>query len=133
MKIGLRIMYNGTNYSGFQRQNNAETIQNRIEDVLSIIHLKEVKTIGSSRTDAGVHCLDNLVIFDTDKEYLPSSWRDILNNKLPQDIRVRLSYRCKDNFHPLQEKGMKTYKYVIYNEHVNNPMFADRSWHIGKN
>lgn len=133
MKICLRVMYHGKNYSGFQRQDNGNAIQNILDNSLTNIHNREVKTIGASRTDAGVHSMDNVVIFETDREYIPEKWADILNYVLPNDIVVKQSYRVKEDFHPLMFDTKKTYSYTIYNDKVSNPLMIDRSWYIRDN
>lgn len=132
MKICLRIMYDGKNYSGFQRQTKSYAVQNILENCLEKVHGYFIKTYGASRTDAGVHALDNLVIFETNKDYPPQKWVDILNFILPQDIKVKSSYRACDNFLPLGFKSKKTYCYRINNSIVENPLTRGIAFHIAQ-
>ena len=64
-RIGLVVAYDGTNYSGWQIQPNGVTIQGILNETLSDLLGEEIETIGASRTDAGVHALGNVAVFDT--------------------------------------------------------------------
>lgn len=127
MRIRLKISYDGTNYNGWQRQkgmqNNKIAIQNIIDDALSDIYKTEIKTIGASRTDAGVHALSQYAIYDIENSNLPpNKIYIILNQKLPEDIRVTESLVVSPDFHPRYNCVSKTYEYKVLNEQVQNPL-----------
>ena len=65
-RVGLVVAYDGTKYSGWQTQPNGITIQGVLNDTLSELLGEKIETIGASRTDAGVHALGNVAVFDTD-------------------------------------------------------------------
>jgi tRNA pseudouridine38-40 synthase len=114
MKIVLKIGYIGTNYGGFQRQkNNPRTIQGVLEDALKIIFGTGVKVIGSGRTDKGVHSKAQMVQFKPVRAIETSKYPHILNNILPEDIRVYKAYEVSDNFHVQYSSIAKKYTYNI--------------------
>ncbi|MBQ4516794.1 MAG: tRNA pseudouridine(38-40) synthase TruA [Clostridia bacterium] len=111
----MHIMYDGTDFGGWQRQKNAVTIQGEIEKALGIITKNEISLIGASRTDAGVHAYDYVanVFLDTDKDNY-SIWMG-LNALLPEGIRVKSIEPCADEFHARYDAKHKTYVYNIDN------------------
>ena len=82
----IEVAYNGTNYSGFQIQQNANSIQAEVEKALKIFYKQEFKLTGSSRTDAGVHALQNFFHFDTETKIQDSTYH--INAILPNDIVI---------------------------------------------
>ena len=111
----LHIMYDGTDFGGWQRQKNAVTIQGELEKVISVITRNDASLIGASRTDAGVHAFDYVanVFLDTDKD-LYSLWAG-MNALLPETIRVKTIEPCADDFHARYDAKCKTYEYNIDN------------------
>src|ERR1700741_521196 len=90
----LEVSYKGTNYSGFQVQKNAITIQSEIEKAFKILQREDVVMTGSSRTDSGVHALQNFFHFDHDKE-IHSRFVYKINAILPDDIVVKELFLVK--------------------------------------
>ena len=127
MRYFLEVSYKGTNYSGFQSQKNANTIQSEIEKALKIILKKKIELTGSSRTDAGVHALQNYFHFDTDRE-LSSKLLYNLNAILPTDIAAKNFLKVKDDDHCRFDAISREYKYFIYKR--KNPFLADRSFYF---
>lgn len=114
MNVVLKIGYIGTNYGGFQRQkNNPRTIQGVLEDALKIIFGTGVKIIGSGRTDKGVHSKAQMVQFKPVRAIETSKYPHILNNMLPEDIRVYKAYEVSDDFHVQYSSIAKKYTYNI--------------------
>lgn len=132
MKIGIRVSYDGTNLSGFQKQKNSRTVQGDIENALSEILNKETSTIGASRTDAGVHAKDNFLMFETEKNFDDKKWKYILNSKLSEDIVIKESYRVKEDFHPLKAESEKTYVYTIINNEFVQPIKRNYVWRFDR-
>lgn len=114
-RIFLRIAYDGTNYHGFQVQPNAETIEGVINRELSRILRENISIIGASRTDAGVHALGNVAVFDTEAKIPAEKVAYALNVSLPEDIKIQESFEVPLDFHPRHQETIKTYEYKIYN------------------
>lgn len=114
MKIVLKIGYIGTNYGGFQKQkNNTRTIQGILEDALKVIFGTNVKVTGSGRTDKGVHSKSQMVEFKPLRPIETSKYPHILNNILPDDIRVYKAFEASDDFHVQYSSVAKKYTYSI--------------------
>ncbi len=116
----LHLLYDGTDFGGWQRQKNAVTVQGELEKALGIITKNEVSVIGASRTDAGVHAYDYVanVFLDTEKD-LYSLWAGT-NALLPDGIRLKTIAPCPDEFHARFDAKMKTYIY-----HIDNTGYGD--------
>src|SRR5689334_25316592 len=98
MRYFLEVSYKGTNYSGFQSQINANTIQSEVEKALQTLLKRKIELTGSSRTDAGVHAYQNYFHFDIETE-LSSSLLYNLNAILPGAIAAKSIIRVKDDGH----------------------------------
>ncbi len=114
-RIRLTVEYDGTNYSGWQRQENAVSVQQRLEEALGKLLRQQVRVTGASRTDAGVHALGQTVHFDTDSRIPPEKYAFALNTMLPEDIRVRASRAAPPDFHARFDARGKIYRYLIHN------------------
>lgn len=114
MKIVLKIGYIGTDYGGFQKQkNNPRTIQGLLEDALRTVFGTGVKVVGAGRTDKGVHSKAQMVHFKPLRSIEVSKYPHILNNLLPDDIRVYQAYEVNDDFHVQYLAIAKKYTYNI--------------------
>lgn len=113
MRIRLDVEYDGTNYAGWQRQENARAVQQVIEDGLAKLLKRPTVLIGASRTDAGVHALGQVAHFDTDARIPADKYSYALNTLLPPDIRVRASRAVPDDFHARFSAVGKRYRYQI--------------------
>ncbi len=109
----LEVAYKGTNYSGFQIQKNANSIQAEIEKAFEILQKQKVTLTGSSRTDAGVHALQNFFHFDFEDE-LNSQFLYRMNAILPDDIVVKNLLPVKADAHCRFDAISREYKYFIY-------------------
>ena len=87
-RVALLVQYDGSNYSGWQRQNNANTVQEILEKALFKITNHVIKTFAAGRTDAGVHASGQVVHFDVDCVIPGNSYSDVLNSLLPSTIRI---------------------------------------------
>ena len=121
-RIKLVVAYDGTAYCGFQVQNNGPTIEGELNRVLSELFGEEIRVIGASRTDSGVHAYCNVAVFDTQARMPAEKMLYALNQRLPEDIRVQSSCEVAADFHPRHVDSRKTYEYRIYNASVQNPM-----------
>lgn len=109
----LEVAYRGTQFSGFQRQQNASTIQGEIDRALSLLLKTPVMTTGSSRTDAGVHAFQNFLHFDAPSA-LPSRLVYALNAVLSPDIAIRGLYATHEQAHARFDALSRSYLYRIY-------------------
>ena len=114
MRIKLTIEYDGTLYSGWQIQENAITVQQVIEVAISSLTKETVKLTASGRTDAGVHALGQVAHFDTNSTIPPEKFKDAINSKLPNDIRIKKSELVGDDFSAMNSAKKKTYEYRFY-------------------
>ncbi len=120
-RIRLVLAYDGTNYSGWQYQKNAVTIEEVLNQALSRLMGEEIAVIGASRTDAGVHALENVAVFDTENRMAADRICMALNQWLPEDIRALRSDEVAPDWHPRKQNCTKTYEYRILNRKVNMP------------
>lgn len=121
-RIFLRVAYDGTRYAGFQVQNNGVGIQNVIDRALSEWLGEKIHTAAASRTDAGVHALGNVLVFDTVSAIPGEKFAFGLNTGLPDDIKVQESFEVPPDFHPRFTSTVKTYEYKILNRTFPDPL-----------
>ena len=126
MRYFLEVSYKGTSYSGFQSQKNANTIQAEVEKAFKILLKEEIQLTGSSRTDTGVHALQNYFHFDTKSE-LSSQLLYNLNALLPGDIAVRNLYKVRDEAHCRFDAITREYKYYVYQK--KNPFLEGKAYY----
>ena len=108
----IEVSYRGTGYSGFQVQENAVTVQEVIEKAFATIHRRPVELTGSSRTDAGVHALQNFFHFDDESIHDQFIYK--LNAILPSDIAIHRVWKMKDEAHSRFEAISRSYEYRIH-------------------
>lgn len=114
MRYFIECSYRGTNYSGWQIQENAHTVQAEIESGLSILLNKPIAITGSSRTDAGVHAVKQVAHFDIEVDNLnPENLAYRLNKILPFDISIKRIYPVRENYHCRFEAISRKYQYRI--------------------
>ena len=123
----LEVAYKGTRYSGFQKQDNANSIQEEIEKAFTVYFRKQVDMTGSSRTDTGVHALQNFFHFDFD-DVVPHKFLYNINAILPGDIVVKNIHPVKSDAHCRFDAVNREYKYHIYKN--KNPFLQDRAYYF---
>lgn len=121
-RVLLRVSYDGTNYSGWQIQPNANSVEAELNKALSDLCKTDIAVIGASRTDAGVHALGNVAVFDTDIRMPAEKISYALNDRLPEDIIIQESCEVDPDFHPRFVNCKKTYEYKILNRKFPNPL-----------
>ncbi|HWI91747.1 MAG TPA: tRNA pseudouridine(38-40) synthase TruA [Flavisolibacter sp.] len=109
----IEVAYKGTDYSGFQVQENANTIQAEIQKAFKTIHRNSVELTGSSRTDAGVHALQNFFHFDYE-EIIHPQFVYKLNALLPKDIAVKNLFQMSEPTHSRFDAISREYTYNIH-------------------
>ena len=115
-RIMLTVAYDGTNYSGWQYQPGKDTIEGVLNAELSRLLAEDIKVIGASRTDAGVHAEGAIAVFDTSSRIPGEKFSYALNQSLPEDIVIRKSEEVASDFHPRRVDCRKTYRYSIWND-----------------
>lgn len=113
-RVRLIVAYDGTNYHGWQVQNNGITIESELNRCLTELLAEPIEVIGASRTDAGVHALGNVAVFDTNARMPAEKISYALNQRLPEDIRIQKSEEVSADWHPRYCESRKTYEYRIY-------------------
>ena len=129
-RIMLTVAFDGTNYSGWQIQPNKETIEGVLNRELSRLLNEEIKVVGASRTDSGVHAEGAVCVFDTESKIPSDKFSYAINQTLPEDIRIRNSKEVDITFHPRRVNSRKTYRYRIRHDEFPNPLDARYSYHV---
>lgn len=121
-RVRLIVSYDGTNYCGWQIQNNGITVEEVLNHALTDLCREEIAVIGASRTDSGVHALGNVAVFDTNSRIPGEKFSFALNQHLPDDIRIQQSDEVADDWHPRFQDTVKTYEYCFLNRRIPDPM-----------
>ena len=122
MRVALVVEYDGLNYHGFQYQKNVATIQEEIEKSIRQFTKEVLRVKAAGRTDAGVHAIGQVVVFDTESGYEPYTIKGAMNAYLPDDIAVIEAYRVDAEFDPRRHAVSRTYVYSILNSDIDRPL-----------
>lgn len=122
MKIKLTICYDGTSFVGWQRQSKGVSVQETVETALKTITGKDIKIVGSGRTDAGVHAEGQVASFTAENNILPEKYALALNTVLPKEVKILKSERVLDDFDACRKAKRKTYRYSMYISDIDNPL-----------
>lgn len=120
--FALTLSYRGTGYAGWQRQVNAITVQQTVEEALSRFLDRDVRIHGASRTDAGVHARGQVAHFVLEREFPIQGLQHGTNKYLPEDIRVMEAHRMPEGFHARKCTRAKEYRYRILKGRVLSPL-----------
>lgn len=125
-RIALGIAYNGRYYHGWQRQPSGHiSVQEKLEDALSIVANEPIKVMCAGRTDAGVHASAQVVHFDTVAQRPMRAWTHGGNMNLPDDVAIQWAQPVDEKFHARFSATARRYRYVIYN-HALRPALMDK-------
>jgi tRNA pseudouridine38-40 synthase len=130
MRFRAEVEYDGTNYHGFQRQREEPTIQQELEQSITVISGEQVAVVGAGRTDTGVHATGQVIAFNLEWRHSLHELHRAINAKLPGDIVLRALLEASDDFHPRFNARIRTYNYHIYNANIRSPLLRRHSWHI---
>jgi tRNA pseudouridine38-40 synthase len=130
-KIVLVLEYDGTNYCGFQFQENAPTIQDEIEKAIFKLTGEKLRVVAASRTDTGVHARGQVLCFRTGSKIQPGNFTGGLNYYLPQDIAVKAAYKVNDRFNVQLNAVSRRYDYFILNCRTRSPLQRAFSYQVG--
>jgi tRNA pseudouridine38-40 synthase len=128
----VTLAYDGTEFSGFQRQANARSVQGELEAALAPIEGGKVTVAGAGRTDAGVHALGQVASFRLQSSITESALLQALNATLPEDVRVLAVEQAADGFHARFSARSKVYRYRISNTRVLSPFERRYALHISR-
>ncbi len=127
--IRLVVEYDGTALHGWQRQANAPTVQQHLEEALEQLLATPTQVVGASRTDAGVHARGQVASFRTERAIPLHGIRRGLNSLLPSTIAVRDADEVGEDFHPRFSATDKHYRYTILVARDRSPRWRERAWH----
>lgn len=126
MRYALQLSYFGSRYHGWQKQNNAHTVQAEVDKALSLLLRENIETVGCGRTDTGVHAKDYLLHFDTNHT-CDDNLVYRLNKLLPEDIAIHNIRLVSDFFHARFDASLRGYAYHIHQR--KNAFLQERSWY----
>jgi len=124
MNFKLLLQYDGTDFHGWQIQDDLRTVQGELTRVLSLLDGCEVTVNGSGRTDAGVHAEGQVASVSLDRDISPQKLRNAINGNLAPDIRVLAAETAPDDFHARYSARSKTYVYRVVHGPVLSPFWA---------
>lgn len=129
-RIKLVIEYDGSDFHGWQVQENAHSVQGEVERAIYKITGEKTRVTGASRTDTGVHAFGQVAHFDTASKIPPDKFAVVLNTVLPPEVSVISSEEVPANFHARFSSCGKIYEYRVLNRPIRSPILAKRAWHI---
>jgi tRNA pseudouridine38-40 synthase len=124
MNYRLILQYDGTDFHGWQMQDDLRTVQGELARVLSLLDSREVIVHGSGRTDAGVHAEGQVASVELQREMTPQKLRAAINGNLPNDVRVLFVDSAPGDFHARYSARSKTYIYRVVHGHVMSPFWS---------
>jgi tRNA pseudouridine38-40 synthase len=130
MVFRLTLSYRGTSYAGWQRQNNAITVQQVVEEALGNLLAQPVAIVGASRTDAGVHARGQVAHLELARVFPCRGLVHGTNQHLPEDIRVLAAERMPEGFHARRCAAFKQYCYRLVRAPVLSPLDAPFALHL---
>ena len=129
-KIKLTIEYDGTNYHGWQIQKNGITVQETIEKAISKLFDMQLRLVGCSRTDVGVHAYGQVAHILTNSSIPGDKICYAINNLLPEDIVIKHSEDVSEDFHARYSSKGKKYRYLFYNGAHESALMRNRACHV---
>lgn len=129
-RVLLTVSYDGTAYAGWQWQDNAIAVQQRLEEALFDLCGEPIRVTGASRTDSGVHALGQRAHFDTFSRIPADRYPFALNTRLPFDIRILNGQEVSGDFHARFDAKGKMYTYRIHNSPHASAMYRCYTAHI---
>ena len=130
MNYKLLMQYDGTDFHGWQVQENDRTIQGELERVIGMLADCDVTVVGSGRTDAGVHAEGQVAnVKLPDGKFTPEKLKQAINGNIWRDIRILKAEKADDDFHARFSAKMKTYVYRVVNAPVMSPFWRRYAHH----
>lgn len=129
-RFALTLEYDGAAFAGWQYQENAPTVQAALEAAIGRLFRERRRVGGASRTDAGVHALGQVAVFDLAHPLPAARLVAALNSVLPPSIRVLSARTVARDWDPRRTSRRKTYRYLIHDRAVASPLWAGRAWQV---
>ncbi|CAN5635475.1 tRNA pseudouridine(38-40) synthase TruA [soil metagenome] len=129
MNFKLLIQYDGTNFHGWQAQENQRTVQGELEKTLSLLEDAPIAVVGSGRTDAGVQAEGQVANVKLNRTFTPDKLRVAINGNLRRDMRILNVEKAADDFHARFSAKIKTYIYRVVNAPVISPFWVRYAHH----
>lgn len=126
----IELMYDGSGFSGWQRQKNARTVCGEVEKAIKIITKEDTELCGVSRTDAGVHAMEYVANFFLESDFSAEKLVAGINALCPDGISVKKAEKCSPNFNARFDVKSKTYIYTIDNTPYGNAFLKNYAWHF---
>lgn len=130
--VKLTIAYNGTHFSGWQRQQGKRTVQGVIEQKLSELFCCKIEINGAGRTDKGVHAYGQVATFGVETTMPSDRFHLLINRRMPADIQIRALKLMKADFHARYSAVGKHYRYKIHHNCEKDPMLSNHVFHVEK-
>jgi len=124
------LAYDGSEFQGFQRQANTQTVQGVVEDALQALGWQGRALLAAGRTDAGVHAVGQVVAFDLDWKHEEQALMQALNAHLPSSVAVQSVRRVSAEFHPRYNAAWRCYHYQVTCQPVRNPLLERYAWRV---
>lgn len=128
--ILLVVEYEGTNFSGWQRQIGERTVEEELKKSLDKATGEDIKIIAAGRTDKHVHAKGQVVNFKTKKDIPGGNYKKLMDFLLPNDISISESYEVDSKFHSRFDAIKRKYKYLIYRRELPNALVRNWSYHF---
>ena len=128
-RLRFEVIYDGSDFHGWQVQPGLPTIQGTLQTVISEIEGHAVHVEGSGRTDAGVHAYGQVAAVSLSNPIPPDNFRRAVNRLLPRSIRIRAVRETHEQFHPRFDARRKMYEYRIFREEVCPPFIRKYVYH----
>lgn len=124
------MAYDGTDFHGFQRQQNARSVQGVLEEALRVTCGEAISVVGAGRTDSGVHATGQVVAFKANWLHSLRELQSALNGRLPYDVAVLDLAECDDTFHPRYSARSRTYEYTVAIQPTRQPLLRLYTWQM---
>ena len=128
--IKVTLEYDGTRFSGFQKQKNHRTVQGEFERALAKLFQNKVRLVASGRTDSGVHAEAQVVNFRIHSKIPPPKIQLALNHYLPEDLAVTAVEKVRSDFHSRYSPRAKVYEYQVFHSKSRSPLNRFRTYHV---
>ncbi len=130
MRARAIVAYDGTDYSGFQRQASGPTVQQALETALAQVTQETITVLAAGRTDAGVHAVGQVIAFDTAWRHGIDDLQRAMNAVLPADVAIQKLKEAAPGFHPRYDARSRRYRYTLYNAPLRCPLNRRYSRHV---
>jgi tRNA pseudouridine38-40 synthase len=126
----ITIAYDGTDFTGSQRQAHSRTVQSELERVLRKLGWQDRSVVLAGRTDSGTHASGQVAAFDLEWAHMPSDLVRAMNASLPDDIAVCSAQVVKADFHPRHDAMSRCYRYRLFCQDLRDPLRERFSWRV---